>query len=201
MTLSDWFKIYLFTPLMKVLATRFQSPVLLPYFGVFAFFVTFLVMGIWHGTTLVFVIYGFLMGAGASINKVWQLTLANRLGKKGYQNLGKRNLYIYLCRGLTFSYFTLAITCLWVDMDQLRALTGRLGVSGMTVTLVGVALIAGAGMVCWDATVAAFRPLTDRASDVRNMVAKNLWLASQVLLILTVTSFFHKAPDFVYRAF
>jgi D-alanyl-lipoteichoic acid acyltransferase DltB (MBOAT superfamily) len=201
MTLSDWFKVYLFTPLLKVLATRFQSPVLLPYLGVFAFFVTFLVMGVWHGTTLVFVIYGLLMGAGASINKVWQLTLAKRLGKKGYQNLGKQNLYIYLCRGLTFSYFTLAITCLWVDMDQLSDLTAQLGIGGMVGSLIGVTLVAGAGMVCWDAAAAASRPLIDRASGVQNALAKNLWLASQVLLILTVTSFFHKAPDFVYRAF
>ncbi|MBW8857324.1 MAG: hypothetical protein JF604_24035, partial [Bradyrhizobium sp.] len=108
MTLSEWFKIYLFTPLMKALATRFQSPALLPYLGVFAFFVTFLVMGVWHGTTLVFVIYGLLMGAGASINKVWQLTLQKRLGKKGYKALSERNAYTYFCRGLTFSYFTLA---------------------------------------------------------------------------------------------
>ena len=32
-------------------------------------------MGVWHRTTLVFVIYGLLMGAGASINKLWQIAL------------------------------------------------------------------------------------------------------------------------------
>ena len=46
------------------------APALTAYLGVVAFFVTFLVMGIWHGTTAVFVIYGLLMGAGASINKI-----------------------------------------------------------------------------------------------------------------------------------
>jgi len=66
----DWFKIYLFTPLMRVLVTISSRRPAADLGFVFAFFVTFLVMGVWHGTTLVFVIYGLLMGAGASVNKM-----------------------------------------------------------------------------------------------------------------------------------
>jgi hypothetical protein len=29
----------------------------------------------------------------------------------------------------------------------------------------------------------------------------NFWSAAQILLILMVSTFFHKAPEFVYRAF
>jgi alginate O-acetyltransferase complex protein AlgI len=70
MTLSQWFKFYLFNPLLMLRMSAFPAPALTAYLGVVAFFVTFLVMGIWHGTTAVFVIYGLLMGAGASINKI-----------------------------------------------------------------------------------------------------------------------------------
>jgi len=74
-------------------------------------------------------IYGLLMGAGASVNKMWQVKLGQALGKKRYQALGKQPFYIYVCAGLTFSYFTVAVTCLWVDMAQLEGLSARLGVS------------------------------------------------------------------------
>jgi len=201
MTLSEWFKIYLFTPLMRVLAARFQSPALLPYLGVFAFFVTFGVMGIWHGTTIVFVIYGLLMGAGASVNKLWQLRLQGALGKKGYQALGKQPVYVYLCRGLTFSYFTMAVTCLWVDMGQLTHLTHRMGAVGLAGILVAMTIAAALGAVAWDIVAALGRAIAARATAIENALTRNLWLASLVVLIAIVSSFYHKAPDFVYRAF
>jgi hypothetical protein len=34
-----------------------------------------------------------------------------------------------------------------------------------------------------------------------NVVTRNLWLAGLIALIAVVSSFYHKAPDFVYRAF
>jgi D-alanyl-lipoteichoic acid acyltransferase DltB (MBOAT superfamily) len=201
MTLSEWFKIYLFTPLMRVLAGRFQAPALLPYLGVFAFFVTFLVMGVWHGTTLVFVLYGLLMGAGASINKLWQVKMQQSLGRKGYQALGKRPLYIYACRGLTFAYFTLAVTCLWVDMPQLEGLVGRLGAVGLLAATVGLTVAAAIGGVAWDIGASVCDKVVAQAMRFENVVTRNLWLASLIVLIAAVSSFYHKAPDFVYRAF
>jgi len=64
-TLSEWFKTYLFNPLMKGLAAHVSAPALLPYLGVVAFFVTFFVMGVWHGSTAVFVIYRCAVGRPA----------------------------------------------------------------------------------------------------------------------------------------
>ncbi len=52
-------------------------------------------MGVWHGTTAVFVVYGLLMGAGASINKLWQVACAERFGKKRYRTLMETMGYIY----------------------------------------------------------------------------------------------------------
>ena len=201
MTLSEWFKIYVFTPLMRVLATQFQSPSLLPYLGVFAFFVTFLVMGVWHGSTLVFVIYGLLMGAGAGINKMWQVKMGQALGKKRYQALGKQPLYIYVCRGLTFAYFTIAVTCLWVDMAQLEGLLGRLGAIGLLAVAFGLTMATALGAALWDFGASLCGKLTEQAMRFENVVTRNLWLASLIVLIAAVSSFYHKAPDFVYRAF
>jgi alginate O-acetyltransferase complex protein AlgI len=201
MTLSEWFKIYLFTPLMRVLATRFQSPAVLPYLGVVAFFFTFLVMGVWHGTTLVFVIYGLLMGAGASMNKLWQVKVGQTLGKKRYQALGKQPVYGYVCRGLTFAYFTIAITCLWVDMSQFEGLVERLGAIGLLTATIGLTLAAALGAVAWDVGASLCGRVVEQAMRFENVVTRNLWLASLIVLIAAVSSFYHKAPDFVYRAF
>src|SRR5277367_75100 len=137
MTLSEWFKTYLFNPLMKFMATRVTAPGFLPYLGVIAFFVTFFVMGVWHGSTGVFVIYGLVMGAGASLNKLWQVFMSKRLGKKRYKSVGESFAYASFARGLLFAFFAFAVTGLWVNMHQLSLLAHRLGIAGLTLALVG----------------------------------------------------------------
>jgi alginate O-acetyltransferase complex protein AlgI len=203
MTLSEWFKTYLFNPLMKVLATHVTAPGLLPYLGVIAFFVTFFVMGVWHGSTGVFVIYGLVMGAGASLNKLWQVFMTKRLGKKRYKSVGDSFAYASLARGLMFAFFSLAVTGLWVNMDQLARLAHRLGAGGLGLALVGTTLCAAFGGVLVDHAgriLTGFAPRLDR-KGVSGLVTRNLVLAGEVLLILAVGSFFHKAPEFVYKAF
>jgi alginate O-acetyltransferase complex protein AlgI len=202
MTLSDWFKTYVFNPLLKALATRFTAPRAGPYLGVVAFFVTFLIMGVWHGTTAVFVVYGLLMGAGASVNKLWQVLATRRLGKKRYRVLADRPVFVYLSRGLTFAYFALALSCLWVDMPRLQWLAQQLGAAGLVACYLGLALAAGISFAAWDGASALSAPWhlgVKRLSG--GVMARNLALGAQVLLIVTVASFFHKAPEFVYRAF
>jgi alginate O-acetyltransferase complex protein AlgI len=203
MTLSEWFKTYLFNPLMKLLATHIAAPALMPYLGVVAFFVTFFVMGVWHGSTGVFVIYGLVMGAGASLNKLWQVFMTERLGKKRYKSLGESFAYASLARGLLFAFFALAVTGLWVDMHQLSLLAARLGMVGLALALAGTTVCAAIGGIAVDRTGRLLKSLTlknDGASAAR-IVSRNVALACGILLILAVSSFFHKAPEFVYKAF
>lgn len=202
MTLSEWFKTYLFNPLLRVLAVRFTTAASAPYLGVIAFFVTFLVMGVWHGTTAVFVVYGLLMGAGASINKLWQVLAIRRFGKKGYKAIGERTLVVYVARGLTTSYFALAITCLWVDMPQLQMLATKLGLHGLLFVYVLLAGISALAYAVWDALAGRLHRLAAHDGKPKGGTAvRHLGLGFQVLLIFLVGSFFHKAPEFVYRAF
>ena len=203
MTLSEWFKTYVFNPLMTFLAAYVSAPALLPYLGVVAFFVTFFVMGVWHGSTGVFVIYGLVMGAGASLNKLWQVVMTKRLGKKRYKSVGESFAYASLARGLLFAFFALALTGLWVNMHQLSLLEHRLGVAGLTLALVGTALGAALGGIAVDRAGRVLAALAPRLRGLNavGVAARNVVLASEVLLIFAVSSFFHKAPDFVYKAF
>jgi alginate O-acetyltransferase complex protein AlgI len=203
MTLSEWFKTYLFNPLMKFLAAHVSAPALLPYLGVLAFFVTFFVMGVWHGSTGVFVIYGLVMGAGASLNKLWQVFMTKRLGKKRYKSVGESFAYASLARGLLFAFFALAVTGLWVNMHQLSLIAHRLGFVGLTFAFVVTALAAALGGIVVDRTGRVLAGMAPRLQGLTGagIAARNVALASELLLIFAVSSFFHKAPEFVYKAF
>jgi alginate O-acetyltransferase complex protein AlgI len=203
MTLSEWFKTYLFNPLMKFLASRVSAPAVLPYLGVIGFFVTFFVMGVWHGSTGVFVIYGLVWGAGASLNKLWQVFMTNQLGKKRFKALGDSFAYSSLARGLLFAFFALSVTALWVNMHQLSLLQHRLGIAGLAVALLSTALIAAVGGIVVDRAGRILVALAPRlqGQTATGVAARNVVLASEVLLIFAVSSFFHKAPEFVYKAF
>ena len=202
MTLSNWFRTYLFNPLLLGSMAAVPAPSMTAALGVFAFFVTFLVMGIWHGTTLVCVVYGLLMGAGASINKVWQIVCTKQLGKKRYRSLSQTMLYIYIARGLTCAYFAQTLTYLWVpDFGQYVALSKRLGVSGECVTYLVLTVGAAVLSLVWERLLsisahrAAWRPVTSL------VVYRNLALSGQIIAIAAVGSLLTKAPEFIYRAF
>ena len=74
-TLSNWFKSYLFNPLLRMLSARWGTKNSTPYLGAIAFYVTFFVMAVWHGTTSIFVIYGLFLGSGVTINRLWQILI------------------------------------------------------------------------------------------------------------------------------
>ena len=201
MTLSLWFKAYVFTPLMLILVRLFPSPAATAYLGVLCFFVTFLLMGIWHGSTAVFVIYGLLMGLGASVNKLWQVGMNAFLGKKKYRALQDQWAYSELCRGLTFGYFAMALTCLWVSsLGQFGLLADRLGVTGVVLALLTLTL----GFAC------SFRPFQfaqERLDAItlrlrlKSTPAQNILIASRILLVLFFMGLLDKTPEFVYKAF
>jgi D-alanyl-lipoteichoic acid acyltransferase DltB (MBOAT superfamily) len=200
-TLSQWFRTYVFNPLLKVLAARVTSAKLAPYLAVVAFFVTFLLMGVWHGATSVFVLYGLFMGAGASINKLWQVLAVKRWGKARYKAWCEMPPVIYLARGTTFAYFAFGLTCLWLNLAELSSLAARLTLPGVLLGYLGLSGLSAAAFSVWDLLASALLRLKNSVTAAPGVIAQNLLLGSQVLLIVSVSSFFHKAPEFVYRAF
>lgn len=202
MTLSNWFKVYVFNPLLMALTARFQDFVAQSVLGVAAFFVTFLIMGMWHGTTSVFLVYGLAMGAGASANKLWQIGMTRYFGKKGYRTISGNLFYAGFSAGMTAAWFALALTCFWVDTRQLAALMELLGVAGTLLTFFILAAAGGVVLPLTDYLSRRCAPALSRlAAHVQGGVARNLMLGARVVLIAGVTSFFHKAPEFVYRTF
>ncbi|MFT3735048.1 MAG: MBOAT family O-acyltransferase [Rhodocyclaceae bacterium] len=201
-TLSDWFKVYVFNPLLGFLARRVTLAALQPFLGIAAFFLSFLLIGVWHGSTGAFLVYGLVLGGMASSNKLWQLAMARWPGKARYKSLCANPAYVALCRGMTFASFAVALTCFWCDLDRLAALSTGLGVSGAVLAFAALSVAGGALLWLGSGLSAALAPLAGRlAAWGRSQPLHGAAMGLQVLLIAVVGSFFHKAPEFVYRAF
>lgn len=203
MTLSNWLKVYVYNPLLIALMRRTSSLAVEPYLAVFGFFVTFFLVGIWHGRTSEFVVFGILTGGGVSLNKLWQLWLTRALGRKGYKNLGNNPTYIALSRGLNFSWFAFTLIWFWGDWKQIhevfRALTSFQWLCVALASWVG----ATGMLAAWEwlrSTILSIRSsgeplLTNRY--VRVVFDSALAVAAFVITFLLN----QPAPGIVYKAF
>ncbi|HEY2872945.1 MAG TPA: MBOAT family O-acyltransferase [Reyranella sp.] len=113
-SLSEWFKLYVFNPLTKALIAVDNRPAVVPYLGALGFFATFLLMGLWHGLSPRYVLYGLMLGLGVSLNKLYQVAMGQWLGRRGYQALSRQSLYAAVARTLAVGYFVLALAFLWL---------------------------------------------------------------------------------------
>lgn len=118
-TLSDWFRFYIFNPSVKALLEAFPHPAVAPWLGALGYFLAFFLMGLWHGQTAALVLYGLALGAGVSANKVWQVAMARRLGRKPYAALGERAPYRLAAQALGLAYFVAALAFLWLPGEAL----------------------------------------------------------------------------------
>jgi D-alanyl-lipoteichoic acid acyltransferase DltB (MBOAT superfamily) len=121
-TLSNWLKTYVYNPLLMASMRRWPSPAVAPLLGVFAFFVTFFLVGLWHGQTSVFIVFGVLLGLGMSVTKLYQVLMAKWIGRKQYRELTGNWLYNVFTRGLTFTWFTFSLLWFWSNWAQLAFL-------------------------------------------------------------------------------
>lgn len=124
MSLSFWLRDYVYTPLLMRLMKMDLPRSFDPYLGVVAYFVTFFLIGIWHGSTVIFAIYGLLLALGVSVNKLFQIAMSRRLGAKRYRSLAARKGYQYLSRALTYTFYCFCMVCFWsTDVQAINLLT------------------------------------------------------------------------------
>jgi alginate O-acetyltransferase complex protein AlgI len=202
-TLSTWLKTYVYNPLLVALMRRIASPGIQPFLGVFSFFVTFFLVGIWHGRTSEFAVFGLLQGGGVAINKLWQIGLGKRLGRKGYKALAARRIYIALGRGLTFSWFAFTLFWFWASWRQIGTISKSIGVPGWFGIWLAIWMTATIVLQAWEDLRTML--LKIRFADVpilespyaRVVYASALGLA--VFVIMALLS--QPAPDIVYKAF
>ena len=203
MTLSNWFKAYVYNPLLLALMRRISSIALEPFLGVFCFFVTFFLVGLWHGRTSEFLVFGLMTGGGISINKLWQLGLTRALGRKRYKALAKNGVYIAFGRGLNFSWFALTLFWFWADWQHIDRAFAALSVADWLGVWTAVWLFATSVFALWEWLRAALLSIGSAEGAVltrryaRVVYASALGLAALVMTVLLN----QPAPDIVYKGF
>ncbi|MBV8726431.1 MAG: hypothetical protein JO233_01490 [Candidatus Eremiobacteraeota bacterium] len=142
MTLSNWIKTYVYSPLLLNLMRRFSSRRAEAWLSVFAYFVAFFLIGVWHGQTSMFIFLGILFGLGVSVNKLYQLAMMRQMGRPRYRALCANPLYSSLSRGLTFAWFAFSSLWFWANWSQLAGWGSTLGVGGVALAFLMVLIAA-----------------------------------------------------------
>jgi alginate O-acetyltransferase complex protein AlgI len=202
-TLSTWLKTYVYNPLLMALMRRIESPAAQPFLGVICFFVTFFLIGIWHGRTSEYVIFGVLQGGGVAINKLWQVMLTSRLGRKGYKALAGHALYIALARGLTFSWFAFTMFWFWANWKQIGDVFAAL--TPLQWMAVWAALWLGSSVVLagWESLRARLLSIrTAEGAVLSSRYARVAYVTAMALAAVAITVLLNQpAPDVVYKSF
>ena len=203
MTLSGWLKTYVYNPLVLALMARFPSAAAAPWLAVAGFFVTFFLIGLWHGQTSEFVVYGVVLGLGVSVNKLYQLEMARYLGRKRYRALTEVLLYRTAARGLTFTWFTFSLVFFWGNWAVIDQLADGLGVTGTA--LAAALLIPGAGILLAIGEAvrnAAIRVEAFGIPVLLSRYSRTIWVTAMgATAVAALTLLASPAPDVVYRTF
>lgn len=198
-SLSTWLKTYVYNPVVMTGMRRFTSRPAERLIGVSAFFVTFFLVGVWHGQTSEFLVFGILQGGGVAVNKLYQLKMVDWLGRKGYRAVTERPVYRAVCRGLTFSWFAFTLTWFASDWAQMAHLVHGAGVAEIVMAAVlAVALATLVLSVVYDVGVVQWvlrRPLRDR------YVCTAFCTALLVVIVGATVIADGPAPDIVYKTF
>lgn len=142
MTMSNWFKTYVFNPLLMALTARWPASAAATPMAAIAFFATFFLVGLWHGTTTAFILAGLLLGLGASVNQWYRGSVRLRLGKKAFEALSARPAYAAAAKGLAFAYLCGVIVPLWMRGGEMLSIANRYGLSGLAVSQAFVFIVA-----------------------------------------------------------
>jgi D-alanyl-lipoteichoic acid acyltransferase DltB (MBOAT superfamily) len=201
-SLSSWLKAYVYNPLLSGLMRRTQSPVIEPFLAVIAFFVTFFLVGAWHGQTSEFLFFGLLQGGGVSVNKLYQIVLTQRIGRRAYKALAANLLYAAICRGLTFAWFGLTLFWFWSNWTQLHGFAERLGAAPL---IIGFAVVVASSVVLqaaiWvHAGIDSIRFAGTALARSRYVRTAILTVAAVVLLVSGIV-LNAPAPEIVYKTF
>ena len=202
-TLSTWLKSYVYNPLLVALMRRVSSRSAQEFVGAFSLFVTFFLVGVWHGRTSAFVFFGVLQGGGVAINKIWQLALISTFGRTRYRTLAANPIYVAFSRGLTFSWFAFTLFWFWAGWSQIEKIYLTLSVMQWLGVWLTVWLCGTAALALWEALRTELLSITSSKIPVlasryaRVVYASALGWGALVLTVLLS----QPVPDIVYKVF
>ena len=201
-TFSTWLKTYVYNPLLMSLMRRYPAEWLAGYGAVIAFFVTFFLVGVWHGQTSSFIFFGVLQGLGVSVNKLYDIILTARLGRKRLRALNANWAYRAVCRGLTFTWFSFTLIWFWSNWSQVAVLTKAMGAGAIAAALLLLLAVATLGLAVWETARNFLLTIQYHAIVVlRSRYLRTAWCTVMLLISITSGLLLQQAPEIVYKAF
>jgi alginate O-acetyltransferase complex protein AlgI len=202
-TLSQWLKTYVYSPFLLAAMRRAPSDAAMPWLSVMAYFVTFFLVGAWHGQTMEFLFFGILQGGGVATNKLYQEVMARWLGQDGYAKLSDNPLYQAIARGVTFTWFAFTLLWFWSTWREMGVVFGRVGLGETAVAILTIAVAATIALSLLSAATTLFDPEKGRVgATLRTRYARTAY-ATALIVIVLVANFVVSAPapQLVYKAF
>jgi D-alanyl-lipoteichoic acid acyltransferase DltB (MBOAT superfamily) len=125
-TLTSWLTNYVFSPVYKWTLTKrwFASHPLLAVN--IALLLTMVISGLWHGTTLNFLLFGVAHGSFFIVFRTWDSLITNRFGKQRVREWRSRWLVQLLGILITFHAVALSLVFFRLDAGQALRLYARL---------------------------------------------------------------------------
>jgi D-alanyl-lipoteichoic acid acyltransferase DltB (MBOAT superfamily) len=202
-TLSKWLKTYVYNPLLVLLMRSISSLSMEPLLGVISLFVTFFLIGVWHGRTSEYIVFGVLQGGGVAINMLWQIWLTRILGRKAYKELARNALYIAFGRGLTFTWFAFTMFWFWANWKQIGAISSAIAVAPWIAVWFTVWFGATAVLAMWELLRGELLKIrTAEGPALTNRYALVVYATTMGVIALIVTVVLNQpAPGIVYKAF
>ncbi len=209
-TLSAWLKDYVYLPLISSLMRPISAAVPPePYLGTAAYFVTFFLVGIWHGQTSEFFFFGFLQGAGVAANKLFQVLAAQRMGRKSvpagiFRQPRLRDCSI--CRPVSLLPGSPSpLHGSWSDWKQIRAIYAALGPGGTACSFgPEYSQFPPFFSHCGKPSIRR-RPRTSpghQAMLARSRYSKTAWTTALLLVVLVTSALLDQpVPEIVYGKF
>jgi alginate O-acetyltransferase complex protein AlgI len=203
MTLSNWLKTYVFSPLLLSLMRRYPAAEVEPFLGVGVYFVTFFLVGVWHGQTSMFLVFGALQGLGVSANKLYQIVMLRWLRRPGYRALCGQPVYASLSRGLTYTWYAISLLWFWSTWGELSSVVSHLGAIRSVLTVVLVLLGAVVALSALDMLTEQWSVLQNGATRAAgSRYLRVAWCAALLTITVSITLVLNApAPHIVYRAF
>ncbi len=202
-TLSQWLKTYVYSPLLLAMMRRATSAAITPLLGVAAYFVTFFLVGAWHGQTSEFLFFGILQGGGVAANKLYQEAMTRFMGREGYARLSDNRLYRILTRGLTFTWFAFTLLWFWSTWRQMRQVLTMVGPSDIGMALVLLLAVATLALTVLAGVTAAAARRGGPVDGILYSRYTRTVFATALAVIILVANFVVSAPapQLVYKDF
>lgn len=187
MSLSNWLKVHVYNPVLLACARRVTKPGMLPLLNAGALFLTFFLIGVWHGRAWHFFLFGLLNGGGVAMNQFYRLRMQRQLGSAKFFKLSTSAGYEFIGRGVTFAWVAFTLLWFWSDVPELRAMAAPLGLSGIAAAaamlIVGGCLVIGAlhaiQLLALKVTVGGEPLLASR-------YVRTMWITIMVLAIIAI---------------